>query len=67
MAYSTYLFHPIALCLVFRLLRGVDPQLNTARDLPALALALAVTLFFSWLSWTRFEKPLQERGHRFQY
>jgi peptidoglycan/LPS O-acetylase OafA/YrhL len=67
MAYSTYLFHPIVLCIVFRSLRGVDPQLNTASDLPALALALGLTLVFSWLSWTRFERPLLAHGHRFEY
>jgi peptidoglycan/LPS O-acetylase OafA/YrhL len=67
MAYSTYLFHPVVLCLVFRSLRGIDPQLNTASDLPLLALALGVTLLLSWLSWTRFERPLVGRGHRFEY
>src|SRR5579883_2626533 len=67
MAYSTYLVHPIVLCIVFRSLRGVDPQLNTAGDLPALALALVVTLLLSWLSWTRFEQPILARAHRFKY
>ncbi len=67
MAYSTYLFHPILLCVVFRCLRGVDPQLNTASDLPALALALGLTLVLSWLSWTGFEQPILARAHRFKY
>lgn len=67
MAYSTYLFHPIVLCMVFRILRGVDPQLNTPNDLPALALALGLTLVLSWFSWTRFEQPLLALGHRFKY
>lgn len=67
MAYSTYLFHPVILCVVFRSLRGVDPQLNTSCDLPPLALALGLTLLLSWFSWTRFEKPLLARGHRFEY
>jgi peptidoglycan/LPS O-acetylase OafA/YrhL len=67
MAYSTYLFHPILLCVVFRCLRGSDPQLNAASDLPTLALALGVTLLFSWLSWTRFEQPVLARAHRFKY
>ena len=67
MAYSTYLFHPIVLCLVFRSLRGVDPQLNTASDLTALAVTLGVTLLLSWLSWTRFEQPILSRARRFTY
>jgi peptidoglycan/LPS O-acetylase OafA/YrhL len=67
MAYSTYLFHPILLCVVFRLLRGADPRLNTMSDLTPLALAFALTLACSWISWTRFEAPLLARGRRFQY
>jgi len=67
MSYSTYLFHPIALCLVFRWLRGVDPQLNTSSDLAPLALALALTLFASWMSWTFFERPLNDLRRRFQF
>ena len=67
MAYSTYLFHPVVLCLVFRSLRGVDPQLNTTSDLPLLALALGVTLLLSWFSWMRFERPLLGLGHRLEY
>jgi peptidoglycan/LPS O-acetylase OafA/YrhL len=35
--------------------------------LPTLALALGVTLLFSWLSWTRFEQPVLARAHRFKY
>jgi peptidoglycan/LPS O-acetylase OafA/YrhL len=67
MAYSTYLFHPILLCVVFRALRGVDPRLNTTSDLPPLALAFVLTIACSWISWTRFEAPLVARGRRFHY
>lgn len=67
MAYSTYLFHPILLCVVFRMFRGVDPQLNTAGDLPSLALALGLTLVLSWLCWTRFEEPILASARRFKY
>jgi peptidoglycan/LPS O-acetylase OafA/YrhL len=67
MAYSTYLFHPILLCVVFRAMRGVDPRLNTISDLTPLTLAFVLTLACSWISWTRFEAPLLARGRRFQY
>jgi peptidoglycan/LPS O-acetylase OafA/YrhL len=67
MAYSTYLFHPIVLCVVFRLLVGADPRLNTLADLGPLAAALALSLLISRASWEYFEKPLISRGRRFVY
>jgi len=67
MAYSTYLLHPILLCVVFRAMKGYDPLLRTFGDLVPLALALAATLALSWLSWNYFEKPLISRGRRSHY
>ncbi len=67
MAYSTYLFHPILLALMFQLMRGVDPRLNTVSDLPPLAIALVLSFALSWASWTWFEQPVLSRGHRFRY
>jgi peptidoglycan/LPS O-acetylase OafA/YrhL len=67
MAYSTYLFHPILLCIVFRIMRSKDPFLVTSSDLLPLAVAAVVTLGLSWLSWSQFESPLLRIGHRFRY
>lgn len=67
MAYSTYLFHPILLCLVFRVWQHEDPALTSRADLAPLALAGAITLGFSWLSWSQFESRLLRIGHRFRY
>lgn len=67
MAYSTYLFHPILLCIAFRVMLGADPRLNTVSDLAPIAVALVATLVLSWASWTWFEQPILRRGHRYQY
>jgi peptidoglycan/LPS O-acetylase OafA/YrhL len=67
MAYSTYLFHPILLCIVFHVIKGHDPLLKNGGDLPVIGLALISTLILSWLSWRFFEKPLIRRGHQYQY
>jgi peptidoglycan/LPS O-acetylase OafA/YrhL len=67
MAYSTYLMHPILLCICFRMLKGNDPQLGTFADLVPIGLALLATLALSWLSWRLFEKPLLSIGHRWRY
>jgi peptidoglycan/LPS O-acetylase OafA/YrhL len=67
MAYSTYLFHPIMLCVAFMALRGKDPFLTTSADLTPIFVALPVTLALSWLSWTQFESRLLRIGHRFRY
>lgn len=67
MAYGTYLFHPILLCAVFRVLRSKDPALAGVSDLGPLAVAGVTTLVLSWLSWSQFESRLLRIGHRFQY
>jgi peptidoglycan/LPS O-acetylase OafA/YrhL len=67
MAYSTYLFHPILLCIAFRVIKGYDPLIKDAGDLPVVGIALLSTLILSWLSWRFFEKPLIGRGHQYQY
>src|SRR6185295_2454637 len=67
MAYSTYLFHPILLCLSFQLLRHADPSLRSLRDLGPIALALVTTLVASYGSWRLFESKLLKMGHRWRY
>jgi peptidoglycan/LPS O-acetylase OafA/YrhL len=67
MAYSTYLFHPIVLRLVFRLMRASDPQLGALRDLGPLGLSLILTLAVSWMSWKYFERRMIAMGHQWRY
>jgi peptidoglycan/LPS O-acetylase OafA/YrhL len=67
MAYSTYLFHPILLCVAFRVLRSKDPALVGLADLIPLPIAAVVTLALAWLSWSQFESRLLRVGHRFRY
>jgi len=67
MAYSTYLFHPILLCMVFRVWLGADPRLERAADMLPVGVALAATLGLSWLSWRGLERKLLGVGHRWKY
>jgi peptidoglycan/LPS O-acetylase OafA/YrhL len=67
MAYSTYLFHPILLCLAFRMIGGKDPLLNSASDLLPIAVAGVATALFSIASWRFFESNLVQIGHRLRY
>jgi peptidoglycan/LPS O-acetylase OafA/YrhL len=67
MAYSTYLLHPILLCVCFWLLRHEDPLLRTAADLIPVACALGLTLAASYLSWAGLESRLLKVGHRWRY
>src|SRR5207302_7453905 len=57
-AYSTYLFHPILLCIAFRALRHKDPTLSNGSDLVPIGVALLATLALSWISWSQFETRL---------
>jgi peptidoglycan/LPS O-acetylase OafA/YrhL len=67
MAYSTYLFHPILLCVTFRAINGHDPQLKDMGDITVIVAALITTLILSFLSWRFLEKPLVAIGHRYKY
>ena len=67
MAYSTYLFHPILLCVAFRFIRGRDPTLVGFRDMLPVGIAGVSTLGLSWLSWSQVESRLLRIGHRFHY
>jgi peptidoglycan/LPS O-acetylase OafA/YrhL len=67
LAYSTYLLHPILLCVAFQMLKGKDPALRTVSDLGPVFLAGAATLALSFASRTFLERRLIRIGHRFQY
>lgn len=67
LAYSTYLFHPIVLGVVFWAWTGADPVLAAATDLVPLTAAMILTLLITLSSWHYLEKPLLKIGHRFVY
>jgi peptidoglycan/LPS O-acetylase OafA/YrhL len=67
LAYSTYLLHPILLCIAFQTMRHKDPILSSGDDLLPLSVALISTLMLSFASWTCFERKLIRVGHQFQY
>jgi peptidoglycan/LPS O-acetylase OafA/YrhL len=66
-AYGTYLFHFVVLDLLFLVLRSHVPLIDSVADLTVALLAIAVTLFFCWVSWVYFENPLIRIGHRKAY
>jgi peptidoglycan/LPS O-acetylase OafA/YrhL len=67
MAYSTYLLHPIVLCVAFWVIQKRDPILQTPTDFGPVAAAGLVTAILSYMSWRLFESRCIEIGHRFQY
>jgi peptidoglycan/LPS O-acetylase OafA/YrhL len=67
MAYSTYLFHPILLCLAFQIIRSKDPLLNSPSDLLPIFAAGVATAALSFASWQFFESKLIRYGHRWRY
>lgn len=67
LAYSTYLLHPILLCVAFRTLKNQDPALINNSDVVPVIAAFLATISLSWVSWTLFESKLLTIGHRFRY
>jgi peptidoglycan/LPS O-acetylase OafA/YrhL len=59
MSYSTYLVHPILLCVVFKAMQDRNPA--------PLGLALMSMLVVSWILWAWFKSPLLRIGHRLHY
>jgi peptidoglycan/LPS O-acetylase OafA/YrhL len=66
LSYSTYLFHPVILHLVFGF-AGVPVRLAGAGDWLLVGISVLVTLILSQLSWTLLEKRALRIGHRMQY
>jgi peptidoglycan/LPS O-acetylase OafA/YrhL len=67
-AYCTYLVHFPVIDVVRRLLvmRGLDYDALPTR-LISFVCGAALSLIIAAISWRFFEKPLLDRGHRFQY
>ena len=67
MAYSTYLLHPILLCLAFQVAKADDPFLNSMADLLPVFAAGVATAVLSFTSWRLLESNLIRFGHRWRY
>ncbi len=66
-AYGAYLFHQGVVGVWYGLVRGRLPVIQNLPDLGLTLIALATTLALAKISWTYFEKPLVERGHKYRY
>lgn len=67
-AYSVYLFHDVLARAVFALaFDGRSPLRSTGGAWGWKLLALFLTILLAKFSWHYFEKPLIQRGHKYQY
>ncbi len=67
LSYGIYMFHQAVSGLVHGLLRNDIPSMRSLSDAGVTALAFLATLFLAWLSYTYFEKPILQIGHRTHY
>ncbi len=66
-SYCVYLIHPAVRYFCFRYLNQDPTHLSSWWNVATGLLAVAVTYGLAKLSWTFFEEPLLQRGHRFKY
>jgi len=66
-SYAVYLLHFPILAVLFWLLRGTTPAINTVADLLIPALTVVITIALASLSLTFFEKRWIKLGHRAKY
>ncbi|MGH9775207.1 MAG: acyltransferase family protein [Candidatus Acidiferrales bacterium] len=67
LSYTIYLIHLVILILCSLWLLGTLPRITDWKGCATIAVAAIITYGLAWLSWTYFEKPLVERGHRYKY
>ncbi|HUK30805.1 MAG TPA: acyltransferase [Candidatus Acidoferrum sp.] len=66
-AYGAYLFHYVIYGLCMAYLRGEGSVLGNFPDVAVTLFALALTIFFTALSWRFFEKRVVRWGHKYSY
>lgn len=66
-AYGVYLFHQGVNGLSHWAFSKQDTNIHNMNDLLVTIFALVLTLLLASVSWSYFEKPLIEKGHRFRY
>lgn len=67
LAYGIYLTHQAVNALLHGWLLQQVPAIHNPTDILVTLLAFAVTYLLALLSWTYFEKPLVDIGHRLAY
>jgi peptidoglycan/LPS O-acetylase OafA/YrhL len=67
LAYGLYLFHEPVLGLVYGLAGKASPKLLGLSTIGLTLLSGLLVFALARLSWLYFEKPLVNRGHRYQY
>jgi peptidoglycan/LPS O-acetylase OafA/YrhL len=67
LAYGLYLFHYLLIGLVYGLAGKESPQLTGLSTIGLTLLSGVLVFALTRVSWRYFEKPLINRGHRYQY
>jgi peptidoglycan/LPS O-acetylase OafA/YrhL len=67
LAYGLYLFHYLLIGLVYGLAGKASPLLTGLSTIGLTLLSGLLVFALTRLSWRYFEKPLINRGHRYQY
>lgn len=66
-SYCVYIIHDAFNQLAHRILLHSEPEIYNLQGVGVTLLALALTLGVASVSWRYFEKPLIQRGHRYEY
>ena len=66
-AFAVYLLHLIVLGLMFRLVLGTVPKIDTVADLGIVLVAAIATVVLSQISWLAMERRLIWLGHQFSF
>lgn len=66
-AFAVYLLHLIVLGLMFRLVLGTVPKIDTVADLGIVLVAAIATVIASQISWLAMERRLIRLGHQFSF
>lgn len=66
-SYGVYTYHQVVAGVVFQLVLGTNPGLQSIPELLTTSLCLVVTLLVASASFYWFEKPILKLGKRFKY
>lgn len=67
LAYGLYLFHFLVIGVIYGLAGKASPQLTGVSTVGLTLLSGLLVFTLARLSWRYFEKPLINKGHRYQY
>lgn len=66
-SYGLYLIHQPVIGILHGAIFGQRPDIATLPQAAVTVLAIAVSIGLAYLSWTYFESPLVQLGHRWRY